>query len=311
MNGQFNGGNRLVSNYNNFQQQHNVPFQNNNLLMNNPMLNMQNNQMMMMQQQQLQMQQMQQMQKVREMYQMKQMEKLNEVELTMDKEKIKESLIKPIKIEKTKQEKAELEKKWKESENNYHDKSGKDFGPEVRQYWAKRTNQPYKNIMKNEDYTKKISNEKDLIVHRVTSKDKEGVEEGFIDLQQKLEKHDDELKVIYSISKKNEHKKKFEYNHVYKYRVQHDAKDHDDLKEDKIKYYKAQQKKEEVGKKKLDVLLDTLVSGGIFDKDELDGISLDKNKYNDTSSSKSTGSVESMGSKKDKYLERKTNKNKK
>ena len=240
---------------------------------------------------------------------MKQIEKLNEVELKMDKDKIRESVIKPIKIEKNKQDKIELEKKWKESENNYHDKTGKDFGPEVRKYWEKRTNQPYKNIMKNEDYTKKISSDKDLIVHRVTNKDKEGVEEACIDLQQKLEKHDDELKVIYSTSKKNEHKKKFEYNHVYKYRVQHDAKDHDDLKDDRIKYYKAQQKKEESGKKKLDVLLDTLVSDGIFDKSELSGLSLDKNKYNDTASNKSSETSEtSTSSKKDKYLERKNKK---
>ncbi|ARF09465.1 hypothetical protein Indivirus_1_88 [Indivirus ILV1] len=285
MNSQFTGSNRLVSNYNN-SQQYNPSFQNNNLLMNNPST----------------LQQMQQIQKMKEMQQMKQLEKLNEVELTMDKEKIKESIIRPIKIEKNKQEKQELEKKWKESENNYRDKTGRDYGPEIKQYWSKRTNQPYKNIMKNEDYTKKISSDKDLIVHRVTNKDKEGVEEGFVDLQHKLEKHDDELKVIYSVSKKNEHKKKFEYNHVYKYRIQHDAKDHDELKEDKIKYYKDQQKKEEIGKKKLDVLLDTLVSDGIFNKDEITGLSLDKNKYNDTSNIKLVDN--GTTNKKDKYIER-------
>lgn len=308
MNG-FNGNNssnKLINNYNNYQQQQNRPvgYQNNNLLMNNPMLQQQ--QYMQQQQMQQQNQYMQQMQQIQQMQRMKQMEKLNEIDVSMDKEKIKESLIKPIKIEKSKQEKAELEKKWKETENNYYDNSGKgkDFGTEVKQYWAKRTNQPYKNIMKNEDYTKKISSDKDLIVHRVTNKDKEGVEEGFLDLQDKLEKHNDELKVIYSVSKKNEHKKKFEYNHVYKYRVQHEGKDHDEMKDDRIKYYKAQQKKEEAGKKKLDILLDTLVSDGIFDKDDLSGISLDKNKYN----SDNDNSSSSTNSKKDKYLERKNKK---
>ncbi|AYV77246.1 MAG: hypothetical protein Barrevirus23_3 [Barrevirus sp.] len=306
------GNNRLVSNYNNYQGQHNnYPFQNNNLLMNG----LHQGQMGQQQQHILQMKQMQQI---------KQMERLNELDLSVDKDKIRESIIKPIKIEKNKQDRVELEKKWKESENNYMDSSGKDFGQEVRQYWAKRTNQPYKNIMKNEDYTKKIASDKDLIVHRVTSKDKEGVEEGYIDLKGKLEKHDDELKVIYSTSKKNEHKKKFEYNHVYKYRMQdqqgeNKGKDHEDLKEDRIKYYKAQQKKEEIGKKKKDILFDALISDGIFDKEELANLTVDT-----TSNISSTGSPEngnsnsnssntnhthtSKPSKKDKYLERKNRK---
>jgi hypothetical protein len=187
-------------------------------------------------------------------------------------------------------------------------KSGKNYGSEIKKYWSKRTNQPYKNIMKNEDYTKKFKNTNDLIVHRVTDKDKEGVEEEFVDLQHKLEKHDDQLKVIYSTSKQNEHKKKFEYNHVYKYRVKHNAKDHSNLKEDKIAYYKKQQKKEEVGKKKLDILLDTLVSDGIFDKDELSGLSFG-NGNNDNSDSTSQDSnrstASSTSSKKEKYLQRK------
>lgn len=323
MNGQFSG-NRLLSNYNNsFQQNNNGFYQNNNLLRNNAFINptmQQNNQMLQMQQQQLmqmQQQQMQQMQKIKEMQQMKQMEKLNEVELSMDKEKIKESIIKPIKIERNKQDKIEVERKWKEAENAYYDKTGKktDYGSEIKQYWSKRTNQPYKNILKNEDYTKQIKSDKDLIIHRVTNKDKEGVEEGFVDLQNKIEKHDDELKVIYSTSKQNEHKKKFEYNHVYKYRVQHDAKDHTDLKEDRITYYKKQQKKEEAGKKKLDVLLDTLISDGIFDKDELSGLALGKSEeggMDDTKSQDSNSStvsnISSTSSKKDKYLQRKNKK---
>jgi len=327
-------GNRLVSNYNNSNNMNNTNgfYQNNNLLRNNPFMN-QNQQMQqqlqMQQQQMLQMQQlqMQQMQKIKDMQQMKQMDKLNEIDLTMDKEKIKESIIRPIKLEKSKQDRIELEKKWKETETNYHDKTGKDYGPEIKQYWSKRTNQPYKNILKNEDYSKKISSDKDLIVHRVTNKDKEGVEEGFTEFKGKLETHDNELKVIYSTSKKNEHKKKFEYNHVYKYRVQHEGKDHEDLKEDRIKYYKDQQKKEEVGKKKLDVLLETLVSDGIFDKDELSGLSIGSNKDNqssqssqssqsnkgkksninnsDTVSNSSSNDNSSNKSKKDKYLQRK------
>jgi hypothetical protein len=321
-------GNRLVSNYNNsYQQNNNGYYKNNNLLKSNPFLNpnLQQQQMLKIQQQQMmqmQQMQMQQMQKIKEMQQIRQMTKLNEVELTMDKEKIKESIIRPIKIEKNKQDRIKLEREWKEAENVYHDKTGKNYGSEIKKYWSKRTNQPYKNIMKNEDYTKKIKSTKDLIVHRVTDKDKEGVEEEYVDLKGKLEMHNNELKVIYSTSTKNEHKKKFEYNHVYKYRVKHNAKDHTDHKQDKIAYYKKQQKKEEVGKKKLDILLDTLVSDGIFDKDELSGLSFGNSnsnkKSNDNSSQDSNtsntsnrsnrSSASSTSSKKEKYLQRRRNK---
>jgi hypothetical protein len=259
--------NRLINGYQNFNQ-NNIPYQNNMLLQNNPMFvnNIQ----------QMQMLQMQQMQKIKEMQQIRQIEKINEIETKMDKEKIKESIIRPIKIEKSKDEKRKLEHKWKDAEKNYLDNSGKEYGPEIKQYWKNRTNQPYKNILKNENYSKNFKSKDDLIVHKVTNKDKEGVEEGYVNLQNKIETHDKELKVIYSTNNKNEHKKKFDYNHVYKYRVQYDPKSHDKLKDDKIKYYKELQKKEEEGKQKMDAILETLVSDGIFDKDEINSININK-----------------------------------
>ena len=292
MNPQFDN-NKLLSGYQNFQQ-NNVPFQNNVLLQNNPMFtgNMQYaNSMQMQQMYQMQQMQQMQMQKLKELQQIKHIEKMNEIETTMDKEKIKESVIKPIRIERTRKDKQELENKWKDVEKNYTDKSGKDFGPEIKQYWKMRTNEPYKNILKKEDYSKKIATKDDLIVHRVTDKDKEGVQEDFSKMDNNREKHNNELKVIYSTNHKNEHKKKFEYNHVYKYRIQYDPGDHDKLKQDKIKYYKQQQKKEEDGKQKIDSILD-LISDGIFDKDELSSINITKNINIDNDSS---GSINSTG----------------
>ena len=282
--------NKLLYGYQNFQQ-NNVPFQNNVLLQNNPMFNgnMQYaNSMQMQQMQQMkQMQQMEQiqqmqMQKIKELQQIKQIEKMNEMETTMDKEKIKESVIRPIKIERTKKDRQELESKWKDVEEKYTDKTGKDFGPEIKKYWKNRTNEPYKNILKNENYSKNFKSKDDLIVHRVTVKDREGVVEDFDKMDTNREKHNNELKVIYSTDHKNEHKKKFEYNHVYKYRVQFDPKDHDKLKHDKIKYYKAQQKKEEDGKQKMDSILETLVTDGIFNEDELNSINLSKKNSNNS-----------------------------
>lgn len=312
--------NKLLNGYQQMQQV-SIPFQNNVLLQNNPIFNsngnihnttanlnynnsMQAQQMQQAQMQQLQLQQMQiqqmqmqQMQKMKEMQQIKQLEKLNELENTVDKDKIKESVIRPIKIERSIKDKKELESKWNEAEKKYYkdkdNKKDKGFGPEITGYWKERSNMPYKGILKNEDYTKKVASGNDLIVHKISIKDKEGVTEGLTEFKKNIEKHDDELKVIYSTSKINEHKKKFEYNHKYKYR--YDPKDHGDLKKDGVKYYKEQQKKEEDGKEKLDVMntiMDSLINDGIFDKDELNSVKISKKPVSDTDSNSSgSGSV--------------------
>jgi hypothetical protein len=263
--------NKLLSMYQTYIQ--NTPFQNNTLLQNNPMfMNYQNNDPNTMRQM---------VQQAKESYQIKQIEKINDFENKLDKEKIKSAIIKPITITKNQKDKLELDNKWKSLNAN--------FDKERKEYWDKRTNQPYKNILKNIDYTKEIKKKEDLVVHNVTKKDKEGIEEKYDEEVKKIEKHNNELKVIYSTSNKNEHKKNFEYNQVYKYRLKHDPKDHTQLKEDKIKYYKEQQKKQEEGKKKMDELY-ALINDGIFDKDDLEGIlpnkqedSLVNNEYEDGS----------------------------
>ena len=266
MNNQAN--NRLLQNFN-----QNINTFNNQLLRNNPIFNnMQHaNQTQLMQMQK--MQQMQ-MQKIKELQQIK----INEMENRGNKhynEKIKESVIQPSKLNE-KLNKTELESKWKLAEESYIDKSGKNYGPEIQKYWKARTNEPYKNILKKEDYSKNIKSRDDLVVHRVTLKDKEGVNNEFEQMDTKREKHDGELKIIYSSNHKNEHKKKFEYNHVYKYRVQYDPKSHGDLKQDKIRYYKEQQKKEESNKQMKDSILDCLDPDNVFTQDELNSINISK-----------------------------------
>lgn len=303
------GNNRLLNGYNQNFNRNDFNFQNNMLLQNNPVyMNMDRTQQM----QQMQMMQSLQMQQAKEMHQVKQINKMNDLTNKYDKEKVRESVIKPIRIEKNKKDRYELENQWKDAEKNYRDKSGKDYGSEIQEYWKKRTNQPYKNIIKNDDVAnKQFKSKDDLIVHRVTKKDKEGVDESYGALTQNLEKHDNELKSIYSISKKNEHKKKFEYNHVYKYRIQYDPKDHDKLKQDRIKYYKDRQKKEEEGRKTVDNILETLINDGIFDKNELSIVSLNidnNNTISETSSTDSKQSEQSKQNKKEAYLNRKKNK---
>lgn len=250
--------NKLLMNYNQNVQNMNNTFHKNELLQNGQMFMNNSGQMQVMQQ------------KIREMQQIKQIEKINELEITMDKEKIKESVIRPIQVKRDKDSKQKLERDWREAESKYLDKNKKEFGQEIKEYWKKRTNEPYKNILKNENYKKDYKDAKELIVHRVTKEDHDGkkAEENFESYANNREKHNNELKVIYSTSKQNEHKKEFDYKHVYKYRIPHDSKDHEKLKQDKIRYYKEQQKNEEAGKEQLNSL-QKLIEDGIFDKSEI------------------------------------------
>jgi hypothetical protein len=291
--------NKLVNMYqqNNNSNYNNNPFQNNFLLQNSPVFSSNfNNTAQQFSQIQLQ--------------KIKQLEQLDES--NVDKGLLKQSIINPIKVTKTREDRIKVERDLKEVEKNYRGSSSNTYGSEIQNYWKKRTNAPYKNIMKDQDYTRNFKSEKDLVVHRVTTKDKEGVEEAYTDMKSKKELHNNELKVIYSTSKQNEHKKKFEYNHVYKYRMQYDPKNHDDLKEDKIKYYKEQQKKEEVGKQKRDDILESLandgimnslISNGIFNKDELDG--LNSTKKTETKSNSIKTLKVNIEEKKAKYKSRK------
>lgn len=237
---------------------------------------------------------------------MKQLRNASGMEALLDKEKIKESVIRPIKIEKSKNDKKVLTERLKQMEGNYSDKNQQTFGPEIQGYWNNRTNETYKGIIKNNGINYK--DKEDLVIHRVTAKDKEGVEDEFNFMDKGRETHNNELKVIYSTDQENEHKKKFEYNHVYKYRVQYDPKDHDKLKSDKIKYYKERQKKEEEGKQKMDSVIENLIADGIFNQEELSSMGIylnDKTELDKNDDPKLNETNTSISSKKQAYLDRK------
>lgn len=280
--------NRLLNSYQNYQQNENVPqqFQNNALLYNNTMFrnNMSYNESQ--QSQQMQRMYMANMQRQKELQKIKQMEKFNEIENKYDKDKIRESVIKPQKVERKNNVNdiiTNIRKDWgvqisnKNRGNRYGDIADQfkeKINKQKSNYWEKRTNKPYKNIITDKKYINPFLNkrkikESELVVHKVTPLDKEGVDDEYEDLQDKLEKHDNELKVIYSTNKKAEHKKKFEYSHKYKYRVAYNPSDHDKLKKDKIEYYKREQKKAEAGKEKVDTIINSLIDDGMLDEDEI------------------------------------------
>ena len=201
--------------------------------------------------------------------QMQQMYQVKQTQHIVDKDKIKEILIKPIKLDKG--NKLMFDKSLKEKEEQYK--------PKLEEYWKKKTNVPYKGILKNQPQNMKITTEKDLVVHKVTLEDKnaEEIDNKYQEINEKIQSHNGELKKIYSTSKKGEHKKNFEYTHIYQYRKpelnDEDDKeqDHEKLKQDRFTYYKEQQKQQEKNKNKFDELLEKLVSDGTFSPDELSG----------------------------------------
>jgi hypothetical protein len=233
-------------------------------------------------------------QQMQQMYHIKQQ---NQNQGTLDKDKLKEILIKPIKLEKANT--AMIDKVLKDEEDKRK--------PKLEDYWKNRTNISYKGILKNENPNLKITTKDDLIVHRVTKEDKNAkeIENKYQDINEKIQTHNGELKVIYATSKEREHKKKFEYTHIYQYRKtdlnnnDDEQQDHDKLRQERFNFYKEQQKKQEKNKNKLDSILDKLVNDGIFSQDELNGLDT-KNINNNTKPD--------ITSKKQMYLDRKNNK---
>jgi len=262
-------------NYNNlinrFQQhqQNNRSFQNNSLLQNNPLFrnnlpnNRPNNNLT--QQQQKMLMYMAKMEQQKKIQQIKQMERLNKMLEGMDNKKLRELVIQP---EIVKKKTNDIIPKWKKEKSERI--------PTRNKYWKNRTNIPYKCIIKDKKHTDKFINIKrkikkeDLIVHRVTlaDKNKKIVERDLKKLENSLEKHNKELKVIYSASKEASHIEKFKYNHVSKHRIKYNPSEHSKLKKDKIERYKREQKKLEAGKNKIDQVFNFLVNDGFINKNK-------------------------------------------
>jgi len=201
-----------------------------------------------------------QMEQIRRIQQLKQIEKENILEQMKDKNKLTDAIFRPLKIE---GDNEDVSDKWNKKKD--------DFTPNRELYWELRKNkpiQPYKNIMDKKDIPDQINEKEELIVHKVTDADKEGVTEDFEKMEGELEKHNGELKIIYSASEYNKHKQKFEYTHKYKYRYKHNAASHQELKEDKTEYFKREQKKLEKGKTDLDKILSHLEDEGLLNENE-------------------------------------------
>ncbi len=218
-------------------------------------------------------------------------------DLGMDKKELSEFIIDPIKINKT--DKGELDKKLHDTEHMYlvptsETKYENQSNAYLRELWKSRTNQPYKNIIKKEafdkDYKKyyndnifkkDINNRDELIVHKVIKDidaDEDLLEADFLLVQEILEKHNKELKSIYSVSNENKYKREFEYAQKYRYRLEYNPKDSEELKD----FYKKEQKKINKENKMLDQIIDMLVEQDDLSKDEIDKLNEALHKEKDT-----------------------------
>jgi hypothetical protein len=266
-------------------QQSNIPFQQNQLMMNNPNFTANMNNRMF--QQRLYMERMQQIQRAKRGEPMQ-----------FKEEELYKYLINPIQVDKAKKE--ELDREYKNMLGGYiveYDKRSKNDkmdeylekklkkgyimnkkdiekkvinNKKLKEWWEGRTNQPYKNILKKENYEKKFRNKDDLIVHRVTKKDRNKalLDNELSKLEELLADHNDQLKIIYSKTQKSQHKKKFQYTNIYKYRMTHNAKNWDELRD----FYEKEQTKIDKKEKKIDNMINMLLDGDILEGDEVKSI---------------------------------------
>jgi len=202
----------------------------------------------------------------RDTYNLKKIQKFNKIDQSFDKNNLKDMIIKPIKIDKPQ---ANMDSLLKNREIT----SKKELDECIK----KRTNQPYKGIIKNFNYDREFKKQEDLIVHKVTSADKIHFDTDIEKYNSTIKEQNKEINSTYSKDKKNEHKKEFEYQHKYKYRNKLDntSEPDSDLRVDRIEFYKKEQQKLEDNKKKIDDILINLIDSGVL-SENLETINYDK-----------------------------------
>jgi hypothetical protein len=193
------------------------------------------------------------------------MQKMKQIEENMNDERIFESVIQPKSIKNSGNDKMQLEKKYQRMEKAKEN--------ELTEHWNKRTNKPYKNIIKDEQHIVKFThnpkrkiNENELIVHEVTQKDRNinKLENDYEKLEDNVNVHNKELKEAYCDEKKMGHVEQFNYRYNFEDRQKSKTSDHGKLKGEKMKYYIEQQKKMDKGNIEKDEILRTLETNEIF-----------------------------------------------
>jgi hypothetical protein len=210
---------------------------------------------------------------------MKQMEQLRKIKMIQQMQnKIKKytkNLLEPIKV---KENNNEVLKKYNNlkiiKDNEKKNKQLLDSsGLEM-----KINNLPYKQIINDDkhknDYKKNYNKNTftyDIIVHKVTDKDKDitTFEKELKLKKQKIKSHNNILEKIYTDEKKEEHYKKFEYRKTYVYKdFTETSTDHNELKQENIKNYEKQQKEWESDNINLNNTISQLEDTGMLTENE-------------------------------------------
>lgn len=174
--------------------------------------------------------------------------KINNIkELNLSSDKLTEIIIPSIKINKN--DSTELE-------NNYSSKLKEYSENYLYDLWKNRTDQPYKNILKNEDYSKTIKSTDDLVIHKITKNEKDTslLVNEYIKLKESIDKHNIELKQLFSENDILKHKKNFDYVNKYQHRVQYNPKDFNELKD----IYEKEQQKNNDEQQKIDDIINNI-----------------------------------------------------
>lgn len=138
----------------------------------------------------------------------------------------------------------------------------------------RRTNAPYKIIIKDKIITNEIpidKFEKEVVVHKVTEKDRDinNFSQELKNKENEIEKIDDEIKVEFHIDNYSNHKKKFEYKETFIKNLAFEQKTFDENKQDYLEFYKQKQKELAEGQKTCDQILHHILDEGIIKKEEL------------------------------------------
>lgn len=184
-------------------------------------------------------------------------------DLRLSKDQLVKYVIDPLKVEKM--EKKDLDNKYINLLSTYADK--KKIPQYMKDLWEGRQNTPYKNILKDEKYRKEFKKKEDLIVHKVTQLDKDIIimDNRLKNCGKDREKHKKELKMIYTASRKKKFSEKFEYINKFQHKIQYDPKNYNDLK---LKYVAEQKKLNKEGKR-IDEMIEMLIATNQLSGDEL------------------------------------------
>jgi hypothetical protein len=140
----------------------------------------------------------------------------------------------------------------------------------IKEWENNRTNLPYKNILKNENYKKSFTTKEDLLIYKITALDKDQIalKKEYKKIKNFIKKHNDQLSLIYSKSDENKYKEEFKYIQKYKYRIKYDPSDLTGVK----KYYKNEQVKITKNEKRVDDMIESLLQNEEFSEEDLQEI---------------------------------------